>query len=390
LNAPALVSIRGASKKYPRVNQPMDRIRGLLSALGGRRQAGGDAVLKPIDLTVYPGQSVAIIGENGAGKSTLLKLIAGVLRPSTGAVQIHARIGALLEVGAGFQPEETGLHNTRMAATLLGAKPGELKRLLPEIVAFADIGAAIDEPVKHYSSGMKVRLGFAIIAAMRPELLITDEVLAVGDEAFQRKCIQWLEGYLQQGGTLLLVSHNLFQVQKLCRHACWLRDGKVQRQGDVFEVCQAYLAYHQQRLDRRLESGSAPGSTRVKSLKLSTEGQPGNDLLLAGQRLVLDFELHGAPTSQGVRLGLFGLDGNQVLDSWHPLRSGCGNTHQLLLDTRKLIPGRYQLEVAAAGSASGKAGPSARRLLEVNGPTREFGSVRLPLDWSGSKSTRHD
>ena len=165
-----LVSVRGASKTYPHVHRPIDRLHGLLAALGETTQTGGDTVLKTVDLTVTPGQSVAIIGENGAGKSTLLKLIAGVLRPSTGRVEIRARVGALLEVGAGFQPEETGLNNARMAATLLGAKPQEMDLLLADITAFADIGDAIYEPTKHYSSGMKVRLGFAVIAAMRPRI----------------------------------------------------------------------------------------------------------------------------------------------------------------------------------------------------------------------------
>ena len=158
MTAAALVNVCGVCKIYPRVHRPVDRLRGLIAALGGYPYAQGNAVLEAVSLTVRPGQSVAIIGENGAGKSTLLKLIAGVLRPTSGKVHIRARVGALLEVGAGFQPEESGLHNASMAATLLGAEPGDLRRLLPEIIAFADIGAAIDEPVKHYSSGMTVRL----------------------------------------------------------------------------------------------------------------------------------------------------------------------------------------------------------------------------------------
>ena len=134
-----------------------------------------------------------------------------------------------------------------MAAALYGLAGAELRERLPEIIAFADIGDYIDEPVKHYSSGMVVRLGFAVVAALKPDLLITDEVLAVGDESFQKKCVRWMEDYLADGGTLILVSHSMYHVQKLCRHACWLRGGEVAMAGDVFDVTQAYLAYHERK-----------------------------------------------------------------------------------------------------------------------------------------------
>ena len=132
-----------------------------------------------------------------------------------------------------------------MSAALHGLDTAELRRRLPEIIEFADIGRYIDEPVKHYSSGMVVRLGFAVIASMKPDLLITDEVLAVGDESFQKKCVQWMQDYLAGGGTLILVSHSMYHIQKLCRHACWLRNGELAMAGDVFDVTQAYLAYHE-------------------------------------------------------------------------------------------------------------------------------------------------
>lgn len=381
MTAAALVTVSGVSKTYPRVRRPVDRLRGLMTALFGREQLDGDTVLESVSLTILPGQSVAIIGENGAGKSTLLKLIAGVLRPSAGRVEIRARVGALLEVGAGFQAEENGLDNARMAATLLGAKARQLNHLLPEIVEFADIGDAIEKPVKNYSSGMKVRLGFAVIAIMRPELLITDEVLAVGDEAFQRKCIKWLDDYLHHGGTLLLVSHNLFQVQKLCQTAYWLRAGRVVQAGDVFQVCQAYLAYHQQGHDKRLADAEKNNGPRLANLALHSENQGQNARLLAGRRLILSFDLIGHSSVDGIRLALLGMDGNRLVDLWRPIASSEGSRHRLCLDTRLLMPGRYQLELAVAADARGQSGPSLRRWLEFSGRSREFGGYRLPHHW---------
>src|SRR6202008_1534860 len=147
--------------------------------------------------------------------------VAGVITPTRGSVEVRGRVGALLELGSGFHPEYSGLDNIDLAAALLGLAPAEIADRRDEIVAFADIGEQIDEPIKHYSSGMVVRLGFAVATALEPELLITDEVLAVGDESFQKKCIQWLERYLDSNGTLLLCSHSMFHVQTLCRRAVW-------------------------------------------------------------------------------------------------------------------------------------------------------------------------
>ena len=222
-----LLTVRDIGKAWPLDSSPRARASALLRALLGRPIAR-TPVLADITFMVRPGESLGIIGENGAGKSTLLKLIAGVLTPTSGSVECRATVGALLELGAGFEMERSGRENIAIAAGLMGWSRREIEARAPEIEAFADIGRYIDEPVKHYSSGMVVRLGFAIIATVRPQLLITDEVLAVGDESFQRKCIRWIEDYLVGGGTLLLVSHSTYHIQKLCKHALWLREGRVQ------------------------------------------------------------------------------------------------------------------------------------------------------------------
>ena len=231
---------------------------------------------KDVGLSIRRGESIAVIGENGAGKSTLLKLITGVLTPTTGSVQVFGKVGALLELGAGFHPEYSGRDNIAMAAALYGLSRADLDSRMDEIIAFADIGDYIEEPVKHYSSGMVVRLGFAMIASLKPDLLITDEVLAVGDESFQKKCVRWMEEYLANGGTLLLVSHSMYHVQKLCRHALWLSHGVVMQYGDVFDVTQGYLAWHE-----RKQSASEKPASKAPGLEFGIEsfevnGQDGN------------------------------------------------------------------------------------------------------------------
>ena len=242
-----LIRVQGVSKFYPRVHRPRERLRAFASLMTGSELREGAEVLHDISLEVTAGQSFGIIGENGAGKSTLLKILTGVISPSRGSVEVNARIAALLELGAGFQPEFSGIDNVKMKAALLGMSSGELDSKLDDILAFADIGDYVFEPVKHYSSGMVVRLGFAVVSACDPELLITDEVLAVGDESFQKKCIRWIEAFLERGNTLLMVSHSMFIVQKLCRQALWIHEGRMRDIGDVFPVTQAYLAYHEER-----------------------------------------------------------------------------------------------------------------------------------------------
>ena len=182
----SLVKIDNVTKVYPRVHKPGERLKAFVSLLMGREPENGATVLKDINLELIRGQSLGIIGENGAGKSTLLKVLTGVVQPTHGSVVTDANIAALLELGAGFQPDFSGMENVRMKASLMGISSKQLAERMQDILDFADIGEYIHEPVKHYSSGMVVRLGFAVITACRPDLLITDEVLAVGDESFQK------------------------------------------------------------------------------------------------------------------------------------------------------------------------------------------------------------
>lgn len=286
-----LIDARGVSKSFPDAWRRNHRAGGLWRALAGGRDSHAVPVLREVDLVVRRGESVGLIGENGAGKSTLLKILTRVLRPDRGQVRTQGRIGALLELGAGFHPDYTGRENIALSGALMGIPVGELKRMTPAILAFADIGGQIDEPIRHYSSGMIVRLGFAILSVTRPDLLITDEVLAVGDESFQRKCLRWIEDYLGNGGTLLLVTHSMEVVRSLCRRACWLKEGEVVLEGRAGEVVDAYLDYHGRR--------AAPGAQAefdaalYRIVRMALNGSEETTIRLGeDEPLVVDFELH--------------------------------------------------------------------------------------------------
>lgn len=193
-------------------------------------------VLKDITFTVGKGETVGIIGVNGAGKSTLLKLITGTTQPTTGSVTIHGRVAAMLELGMGFHPDFTGRQNVLMACQLQGLSIEQIHRLMPEIEAFAEIGDAIDQPLRIYSSGMQVRLAFSVATAVRPDVLIVDEALSVGDMAFQAKCFQRINRYRREGMTLLFVTHALDDIVKHCQKAILLRHGTIDMIGEPRDV----------------------------------------------------------------------------------------------------------------------------------------------------------
>ncbi|MDW8478937.1 MAG: ABC transporter ATP-binding protein [Xanthomonadales bacterium] len=388
-----LLEAKGLGKRYPRTATGRQRLRALWHLLRGLPERDAVEVLKPLDLEVRRGESLAVIGENGAGKSTLLKLITGVLAPSSGEVRVHGRIGALLELGAGFHPELTGRENVRASALLHGLGAAEIEERMAAILDFADIGRAVDEPVKHYSSGMVVRLGFAVVTALRPELLITDEVLAVGDESFQKKCIAWLEDYVAADGTLLLVSHSMYHVQKLCRRAIWLKDGAVAASGEVFEVTQAYLAYHERKRAPRTEAGAAPPASGeiYRLLAVRLNGAPARDglVLEQGAELALEAEVH-SPDDRPPALaaGIVRLDGTPVyglssdMDGARPERIAPQRYRfRLRFVALPLLPGGYTVRVHPLDPEALRLFETAEWAFTVRGASREFGLVRLPHRW---------
>ena len=390
-----LVRVEGVSKFYPRVHRPGERLRAFAALLAGRTAGEGAEVLHDVSLEVMPGQSFGIIGENGAGKSTLLKILTGVISPSRGRVEVNARVAALLELGAGFQPEFSGIDNVRMKSALLGMSSKQLDRKLDEILEFADIGDYVYEPVKHYSSGMVVRLGFAVVAASDPELLITDEVLAVGDESFQKKCIRWIEQFLDQGNTLLMVSHSMYLVQKLCQQAIWLQDGRTRKLGDVFPVTQSYLAWHEEknaaeRRHRRSLQGTS-GHYRVHSLSLVGHANDGGDVLPSNSDLEAELVLASPDGRAPVALvGVMRADGTPVYgvasdyDQVQPevLEDGLYR-YRIRFERMPLLPGTYSVRGHAMDPEGLRLFDTHEIRFSVSGESREMGMIRLPHRWNG-------
>jgi len=236
-----------------------------VGSAGSLRRPDHVWALRNVSFTVPRGQILGIIGPNGAGKSTLLKILSRITEPTEGRVEIHGRVGSLLEVGTGFHPELTGFENVYLSGALLGMRKAEIDRNLDEIVAFADIEKFMGTPVKHYSSGMYVRLAFAVAAHLEPEILIVDEVLAVGDVSFQRKCLNKMEDVRQHGRTILFVSHNMQAITRLCARALLISEGGIQYDGPASETAGKYL----------LQSASTPA---VRTWPEHT-GAPGNEVV---------------------------------------------------------------------------------------------------------------
>jgi lipopolysaccharide transport system ATP-binding protein len=257
-----------------------------------RGQASGVAglnetiwALSKVSFDVQPGEAVAVIGRNGAGKSTLLKILSRITEPTEGFVDIFGRVGSLLEVGTGFHPELTGRENIFLNGAILGMKRGEIERKFDEIVAFADIDRFLDTPVKHYSSGMYVRLAFSVAAHLEPEILLVDEVLAVGDAAFQRKCLGKMDDVTKQGRTVLFVSHNMALVQSLCQRGILLQKGEITHDGPVGDVVNAYLQQLEQAETQDLSERTdryGKGQVRLTRLEITDGGDPPSLVLKTG------------------------------------------------------------------------------------------------------------
>jgi ABC-type polysaccharide/polyol phosphate transport system ATPase subunit len=208
-----------------------------------RRRVEVHQALNDVSLTIQHGETVGLIGVNGSGKSTLLAIIARVIRPSAGRVQVNGRVAPLLQLGVGFHPDLTGLENVYFNGIILGLTRQQIAERLPSIIRFAELEEFIDTPVRAYSSGMVLRLGFAVAVHTDPEIILMDEVLAVGDEAFQHKCLRKIQEFQREGRTIVLVSHDMNQVRQVATRTVWLHQGSVMADGATAEVVQQYLTF---------------------------------------------------------------------------------------------------------------------------------------------------
>ena len=311
----------GASQEYYTLREgivrtaaaPVRIARALLSGVAGAN-AAPDGVrdiwaLRNVSFDVMPGEVLGLIGRNGAGKSTLLKLLSRITEPTAGRAEIYGRIGSLLEVGTGFHAELTGRENIYLSGAILGMKRAEIQRKFDEIVAFAEVERFVDTPVKHYSSGMHVRLGFSVAAHLEPEILLIDEVLAVGDAAFQKKCMGKMGDVARAGRTIIFVSHNMASIESLCSSCLLISSGRLEAQGEPAQIAMRYMA------------SELRGHGGVRSL-VDHQGRRGDSIpMLTSIRLVSSSD---EPTGV-VRMGT-PLDVTVEFSSPHPIRPILGIT----------------------------------------------------------------
>jgi lipopolysaccharide transport system ATP-binding protein len=320
--------------------------------------------LKDVSFDVQRGDVVGVIGKNGAGKSTLLKILSRITEPTEGGADIYGRVGSLLEVGTGFHPELTGRENVYLNGAILGMRKAEIEQKFDEIIAFAETDKFIDMPVKRYSSGMYVRLAFAVAAHLEPEILIVDEVLAVGDTGFQKKCLEKLQGVAQEGRTVLFVSHNMAAVEHLCNKVFMFENGKVAFSGGSKEAIDHYLHSFSEKdptsSSHIVDLSNAAGRTRscrpqIDRLELYTdEGRPLSGCLKLGASLAICvfFRLEKPTANFDVALGFDNYLGQRVLtvssafQPNRPLRDRVGNQKIICeIPSLTLLPGEYRIKV---------------------------------------------
>ena len=291
---PGEIRVQGASRRF-RVHARQARTLKELFVLRGRTDATDVWALRDVSLTVERGDAVGLVGRNGSGKSTLLRLLAGIIRPTNGAVAVGGRVGSLLELGAGFHPDFSGRENVFLNGSIYGLRRAQIRERFDEIVAFAELEDSIDRPVRTYSSGMYMRLGFAIAAHLDADVLLLDEVFAVGDEAFQRKCFGKIFEFKQRGGTIVFVSHDASQVERLCERAVLLSGGRKEYEGPTHEALVRYRRVLAAEADPAERAGGlrewGTGEATIAAARLV--GSEGSDRqqFLAGEPLSLQLRV---------------------------------------------------------------------------------------------------
>lgn len=385
-----------------------DRPRSFQELLINFPMRGGKAeeelwALKDVSFQVARGEMQGIVGPNGAGKSTLLKLVARILKPTSGRITANGRVSSLLELGAGFHPDLTGRENIYLQGSILGLSRKEVRSKFDDIVAFSELGRFIDLPLKHYSTGMYMRLGFALAVHVEPEILLIDEILAVGDEPFQAKCYGKIDELRDKGITIILVSHNLGAIRALCNSAIWLHEGELRDQGNVDKVIDSYLNHI------ALEEGISPrerpegrkgrrwGSKEIEITKvtiLDAEGQE-RHLFKTGEGMTIRMEyfahkeveqpVFGVAIYRDDGLLVYGVNGklsNCVMER----ASGIGAV-ECQLESIPLFPGRYEVSAAAYDYNVLQAYDHHDRLylfsiVSEGGYEENQGMVSIPCKWN--------
>ncbi|MCG8351183.1 MAG: ABC transporter ATP-binding protein [Chloroflexales bacterium] len=400
----AVIEFQNVSKRFvlhrDRRDSIQERITGLL-----RPRAQGEEfwALRDVSFSVARGESLGLIGHNGAGKSTALKLMTRILQPTNGHVTMNGRVAALLELGSGFHPDLSGRENVFLYGSLMGFSRRDMLARLDEIVDFADIGDFIDMEVKHFSSGMYTRLAFAVATAVDPDILITDEILAVGDEAFQRKCMERIYHFHHAGKTIVFVSHALETVRTLCKQAVWLDHGEARAVGPVNEVIDAYLfEVNRQEQERRVVQQDVDeadlrrrGAREVEIVQVELLDGAGHERIVWQTNEALTIRMHYVahqPISNpvfGVGLnheaGLLLTGPNTNFDEFTiPFVEGVGYV-DYTLPSLPLLAGRYQISVAVVDTTMLYTYDHHDRMYQIvvqsEGSRERFGILSLPGRW---------
>jgi lipopolysaccharide transport system ATP-binding protein len=356
--------------------------------------------LRDVSFEIREGEAAGIIGRNGAGKSTLLKILSRITEPTVGEVMLRGRVGSLLEVGTGFQPELTGRENVYLNGAILGMRRAEIDRKFDEIVAFSEVERFLDTPVKYYSSGMQVRLAFAVAAHLETDILIADEVLAVGDSAFQQKCLGKMERVARQGRTVLFVSHNLAAVRSLCTRGILLRDGVVAMDDRAHAVVDAYLTGLEQLtsadLLQRADRGGT-GEARLSGAEISIPGSP-SAALATGRPARFVLRATGPLSGVSCSFTIYDQLGQPVtafdssVGSPHDSRdAAAGGSFVCDVDELLLLPGRYRINAALSRGGRLLDHLEAAAFIDVDHgsvagrPTTDqtsYGSMIMPHRWT--------
>ena len=398
MNVPTSIEIHSLSKRYrlgggPRLGQFREQFMQLFRrrSLESREREILWA-LRDISFTVPEGQVVGIIGRNGAGKSTLLKILSRITQPTSGSVKVRGRVASLLEVGTGFHEELSGRENIYLNGSILGMRHREIDRHFDAIVDFAGLATFIDTPIKRYSSGMRLRLGFAVAAHLEPDVLIVDEVLAVGDAGFQKKCISAMQDLRSSGRTVLFVSHNMAAVENLCSRGLWIDKGQLRMDGAAKEVIRAYLASYsaEEAAGRQLDVDGRAGSGEVRFTRIEWRGLDGAaaSIVQSGDALVI--RMHYRAERRVERpiftVRMYSMMGTLISDTSTWLHNvaiasiGPGDGYvDLEIDNLNLIPARYTLTFKVAGGAEERVWDEDVNLYLDVEPSADTGTVR-PLN----------
>ncbi|MGV8040606.1 MAG: ABC transporter ATP-binding protein [Thermoanaerobaculaceae bacterium] len=349
------VLLTGIHKRYPMFRRRLDRLRALAGRVGGLPVK---VALRDVSLQARAGEAVGIIGENGSGKSTLLRIVAGISEPSEGSAWVAPPVAAILELGLGFHPEFSGRENATLYGALIGVPQEVMQERLDELLAFAELGELIDQPVRTYSSGMVARLAFAVATHVDPRVLVVDEALAVGDGAFQRKCVERMVRFKEEGRTVLFCSHAMYLVAGFCERALWLKDGAVAAAGPAPEVIHAYEDYLRHRGKRELGETAAPAGATLARIT-AVEVEP-SERVSAGDALTVTARFTRACPDLPVHVGVFFEDQHGVCllaavtrwDELPPLQAHDEQTVALHIDHFPIRRGELDLTVVVADEST--------------------------------------